>query len=352
MTEPTYEMMTIDPERYERVDLPLFRAELDDFLPDTVHDFHVHVNLAQYCPEPSEETKRTNWPSAIPRHFPAEHMMDIQRKLFPERKTRSLAFASPSPDNNLMALNSYLSRAAAQSPEMDALYVARPYESPESVAEKLKQGGFLGLKPYMGLASHIADVNDVRIDDYFPPAHQQLAHELGLIVMLHIPGLERLRDPITHADLRRISGTYPNMKLCIAHIGRAYTVSYGQPGLEALQDIEGLYYDFSANPNEDVIELALRMVGPDRLLYGSDLPILLMRGVREYDGDRYINFTDADYPWNTNRKPAEVEANYTFYVYEQLLSFKRAALKVGLSSEQVARVMHGNADDLVASVSL
>jgi uncharacterized protein len=235
---------------------------------------------------------------------------------------------------------------------MDALYVVRPYESPEALADKLRQGGFLGLKPYMGLASHIADVNDVRIDDYFPPAHQQLAHELGLIVMLHIPGLERLRDRNTHADLRRISRTYPNIKLCIAHIGRAYTVSFGKPGLEALQDVEGLYYDFSANLNEEVIELALRLVGPDRILYGSDLPILLMRGVREYDGDRYINFTDADYPWNTNRKSPEVEAGYTLYIYEQLLSFKRAAQRVGLSPEQVARVMYGNAHDLVDSVNL
>jgi len=329
-------MMDIDPERYERVDLPLFSEHLDPFLPDAVFDAHVHVNLGQYSPEPDEETKRKNWPSAVPRHFPAEHMMYIQHRLFPGRKTRSLAFAMPNPENNLVALNRHVSESARASDEMDGLYVPRPYESPEKLEQVIREGGFRGLKPYMGLANHIADVNEVRIDDYLPPEHQQL----------------RLRDPNTHDDLRRITRSYPNVKLVIAHIGRAYTMSFAEPGLQALADVESLYYDFSANLNEDVIELALRTVGPRRLLYGSDLPILLMRGVREYDGDKYINFTDADYPWNTNRKSPEVEAGYTFYVYEQLFSFKRAAQRVGLGAADVARVMYENAAELVDAVEV
>ncbi len=352
MADQPYPMMDIDPERYERVDLPLFSEHLDPFLPDAVFDAHVHVNLGQYSPEPDEETKRKNWPSAVPRHFPAEHMMYIQHRLFPGRKTRSLAFAMPNPENNLVALNRHVSESARASDEMDGLYVPRPYESPEKLEQVIREGGFRGLKPYMGLANHIADVNEVRIDDYLPPEHQQLAHDMGLIVMLHIPGLERLRDPNTHDDLRRITRSYPNVKLVIAHIGRAYTMSFAEPGLQALADVESLYYDFSANLNEDVIELALRTVGPRRLLYGSDLPILLMRGVREYDGDKYINFTDADYPWNTNRKSPEVEAGYTFYVYEQLFSFKRAAQRVGLGAADVARVMYENAAELVDAVEV
>ena len=352
MADQPYPMMDIDPERYERVDLPLFSEHLDPFLPDAVFDAHVHVNLGQYSPEPDEETKRKNWPSAVPRHFPAEHMMYIQHRLFPGRKTRSLAFAMPNPENNLIALNRHVAESARASDEMDGLYVPRPYETPEALERTIREGGFLGLKPYMGLANHIADVNEVRIDDYLPPEHQQLAHNMGLIVMLHIPGLERLRDPNTHDDLRRITRAYPNMKLVIAHIGRAYTMSFAEPGLQALADVESLYYDFSANLNEDVIELALRTVGPRRLLYGSDLPILLMRGVREYDGDKYINFTDADYPWNTNRKSPEVEAGYTFYVYEQLLSLKRAAERAGLGAADVARVMYENAAELVDAVEL
>lgn len=342
-------MMGIDPEKYETVDMPFFMENLDDFLPDTVYDFHLHVNLAEHAPEPDEETKRTNWPAAVPRHFPAEHMLDVQHKLFPGRNIGALAFASPNPNNNLQALNQYMSEKSRELDEMDALYVVRPYQSAERLEGIIRDGGFLGLKPYMGLASHISNINMVRIDDYLPPAHQQLAHDMGLIVILHIPGLERLRDPQTVADLKRMRATYPNMKLVVAHIGRAYTMTYAEPGLDMLEDVD-LYYDFSANMNEDVIELALRKIGPDRLIYGSDFPILLMRGVREYAGDKYINFTSEPYAWNTNRKSPEEEAQYTYYIYEELAAFKRAAKKVGLNADDVAKVMYGNAHKLVNAV--
>lgn len=100
------------------------------------------------------------------------------------------------------------------------------------------------------------------------------------------------------------------------------------------------------------IELALREVGPERLLYGSDLPVALMRGVREYRGDEYINFSDGAYTWNTpeRRKPATAEAGYTLYLYEELRAFRQAAQRVGLTREQVAGVMGGNARRLVAAV--
>lgn len=351
MSEETQpEMMGIDPEKYEKVDLPFFMEHFDDFLPDTIYDIHLHLNLEEHCAPVSGEAKLNNWPSAVPRHFPAEHMMDVQHKLFPGRKTGTLAFTSPNPKNNLVALNHYVGQMAAEYDEIDALYVVSPYQSPDMLEKIIREGGFLGLKPYMGMATHIADVNDVRIDDYLPPAQRQLADDMGLIVMLHIPGLERLRDPNTIADLKRIRRDYPNIKLVIAHIGRAYTITFGKPGLEALADVEGIYYDFSANMNEEVIELALRLIGPEHVCYGSDNPIFLMRGMRETDGDRYINFTSEPYPWNTDRKPPEVEAKYTFYIYEELLAFKNAALRVGLGADDVARVMYANAHELIADV--
>lgn len=114
MSVPEPEMMGIDPERYENVDLPLFMAELDDFLPDTVYDFHVHVGQEEHHVPFSEETKRTLWPAAIPRHFPAEQLMDVQHRLFPGRKTGTLGFAMPNPENNLQALNEYVSQQAKQ----------------------------------------------------------------------------------------------------------------------------------------------------------------------------------------------------------------------------------------------
>ena len=72
----------------------------------------------------------------------------------------------------------------------------------------------------------------------------------------------------------------------------------------------------------------------------TDLPITLIRGVREYVGERYINFTDAPYSWNTDRKSPEGEARYTFFLYEELRALITALGRVGMGK---AAILYSNA---------
>ena len=63
---------------------------------------------------------------------------------------------------------------------------------------------------------------EVRIFDYLTHEHMEVMNELGGIVMLHIPRSLRLRDPVNLAQMLEIDEKYPNAKVIIAHIGRAY----------------------------------------------------------------------------------------------------------------------------------
>jgi hypothetical protein len=74
--------------------------------------------------------------------------------------------------------------------------------------------------------------------------------------------------------------------------------------------------------------------------------------LRRHEGDTYTNYSDGDYTWNTPEKrlPAEIEQQYTLYLYEELRAFKQAAMQVGLTPAQVEGVMNGNARALVAEV--
>ena len=40
--------------------------------------------------------------------------------------------------------------------------------------------------------------------------------------MLHIPRSKRFRDPVNLARIREIKKSYPNVKLIVAHVRRAY----------------------------------------------------------------------------------------------------------------------------------
>jgi hypothetical protein len=338
----------VDLQRYASVDLPLFREQLDGFLPDEVYDCHVHLIAPEHTTPPTPEQIAESWAYEAPHELTLEQLTGVQSLIFPGRRVRSLAFASPAPNVDISAGNRYVAGAIA-SGQADGLLVTRPEWPVEQVREQMLRGGFLGFKPYPGLVGTRAD--DVPLEAFFPPDHQALADELGLIVMLHIGRPERLRDPDNLREIRELRTTRPNLRLILAHIGRAYTLSYAAPGLQALSDLPDVYYDFAMNLNAEVMALTLQTIGPRRLLYGSDLPIALMRGVREHDGDCYINFSDGDYHWNTpdrRKSPAE-EARYSLYLYEELLAFQEAARQVGLSPEDVAAIMGGTARELVAA---
>ena len=338
----------IDPQRYESVDRRVFAEEFDDFLPAEVYDAHVHLHIPENG-VPSAEAIAESWASEAPHALSREQLAEVQRLLFPGRRTRSLVFANPSKWADIPAANAYVAGAVAAG-ESDALLVTRPEWSADEVQRLLEAGGFIGFKPYPGLVGGRFDEN-VALEDFLPPAHQALADKLGLIVVLHLPRPERLRDPRNQAEVRRMVETYPHLRLIIAHIGRAYTMSFAEPGLQALHDLP-VHWDFAMNLNADVLELAMQMVGPERLLYGSDLPIALMRGMRRHQGDEYLNYSDGDYRWNTpdRRQPPEVEAGYTLYLYEELRAFKQAAQRMGWGRAEVSRVMNDNARALVASV--
>lgn len=340
----------IDPDRYQRVDLPIFREEFDGFLPPSIYDAHVHVALPEHVPAVPQEAIKDSWASEAPRHLSLAQLAEVQGQFFPGRTTRSLAFTMPTTYADLEAGNAYIASGIAAG-SIDGLLVTRPEWPADRVRTLIREGGFLGFKPYPGLVGSRSD-DTVCIDDYFPPAHQEIADELGLIALIHLPRPERLRDPRNLAELHQLVARRPHIRVIVAHIGRSYTMSFAEPGLAALRDLPGLYHDFAMNLNPEVIELALREIGPGRLLYGSDLPVCLMRGVREYDGDSYLNFSDGDYQWNTpdKRKSPEEEARYTLYIYEELRAFKQAAQSAGLSAAEVAAVMGGNAEGLVAEI--
>lgn len=337
----------IDRERYERVDRHVFGKEFEDFLPPEIYDIHVHLHVPEHG-RPTPEAIKESWAAEALQGLSREQLSQVQGLLLPGRATRSLVFANPSTWVDIEAANAYVAEAIAAG-EAEGLLVTRPEWPADQVRALLNKGGFIGLKPYPGLVGGRFDEN-VSLGDFLPPHHQELADELGLIIMLHLPRPERLRDPRNQAEVRRMVDRHPGIRLIIAHIGRAYTIGFAEPGLEALHDLP-VYWDFAMNLNAEVIELAMQTLGPQRLLYGSDLPVALMRGMRRHQGDEYINYSDGDYTWNTpeRRQPPEVEAQYTLYLYEELRAFKTAAERVGWGRPEVSRVMNDNARELVAA---
>lgn len=324
----------------------LVYEELSRWLPERILDCHVHVSLAENCGPVSDDRKSELWAVEAGVFQSWKRLRDSYAALFPGREVDVLAFGGVYREQKIECDNAYLLDGLADpANRARGLFVTRPEWSADRIAEAMSQG-FLGIKPYPDLAPQGAA--DASIYDFVPREHLAMVDRLGGVMMLHLPRRDRLSDPDNIRELKEIRQAYPSIRLIVAHIGRSYCLPTVREGLPHFADDPGIYFDTAANLNADVFQFALETIGPKRVLYGSDLPVMMMRGMREHVGTSYINYTDGPYSWNTNRKSQEEEAEYTFYLYEELRALITAVERAGMGKAEFASVMYSNAAELLA----
>jgi predicted TIM-barrel fold metal-dependent hydrolase len=264
-----------------------------------------------------------------------------------------MVFGWPERDVNLGKTNHYTSQVARKH-NLPSLVVTTPEWSAEELERQVRDGGFLGLKPYLAFApAHLAK-DEITIFDFLPHHQLKLADAYGWIIMLHIPRPARLRDPINLEQLLEIERLYPNLHLIIPHIGRAYCVTDIGDGFEVLRDTERMLFDISANTNAEVFERFLRTFGPRRVMFGSDLPILRMRMRRICENGVYINLVPPGLYGDLGDDPhmrevgQEEGSQLSLFLYEELLAFRHAAVAVGLGGADLEDVFYNNAARLIA----
>lgn len=336
-------------------DRRIYEEQIRDFLPDQIIDIHTHVWRRDLDPEvPSvraAEKRTVTWPSLVAADNSIEDLRETYRLLFPGKEVTPLIFGAGRAEL-LPARNAYVRKCAAET-GYPALYYSRPTQSPDEIEEQIRAGGFLGLKSYLSLAPAYLPGKEIRIFDFFPKRQLERLNQMGGAVMLHVPRDGRLRDPVNLGQILELKREFPRVRLIVAHIGRAYVESDVGGAFETLSECKDLLFDFSANCCEYAITRLLEAVGPGRVMFGSDLPILRMRTRRIEENGTYINLVPPGLYGDPAQDPhlREVSAGeaekITFFMYEEILAFRRAAEKLGLSREDVERVFCRNARELL-----
>jgi predicted TIM-barrel fold metal-dependent hydrolase len=342
------------PVKVKDVDKTYYDEHLANFIPRRVIDVHTHVWLASFMKETSEESRSVKWPSLVAKDNPIEDLLRTYQLMLPRQQVTPLVFSLPDRHIDLGRSNGYVSQVAREH-DLPSLIVSVPEWSAEELERRVRDGGFLGLKPYLDFApAHIATA-DITIFDFLPHHHLEAADAHGWIVMLHIPRPGRLKDPVNLAQLLEIERRYPDVHLVVPHIGRAYCVTDIGDGFDVLRDTERMIFDFSASTNAQVFERFLRAFGPGRVMFGSDLPILRMRMRRICENDTYINMVPPGLYGDLSGDPHMREVSeeegrkLSFFLYEELLAFRRAAEAVGLNDADLEDVFFNNARRLIES---
>lgn len=340
---PLFEVKTVDSNFYEN--------SLRNFLPNRIFDVHVHIWHNKLMKGREDYSRIVKWPSLVAGDNPVEDLLETYRLLFPGKKVTPLVFANLGDRSALEGLNAYVSKSAKKHP-IPALIFAVPEWKGKELEEKILAGGFCGTKVYLQYAPLYIPTDEIRIFDFIPHHQLEILDDHGWILMLHIPRPARLKDPVNLAQMVEIEKRYPRVKLIIAHVGRAYCNEDAGNAFEVLAQTKNVMFDISANTNAWVFERLIKAVGPKRILFGSDLPITRMRMRRICEKGIYVNlvpkglYGDVSGDKHMREVGGQEAERLTFFLYEEIDAFRRAAEATGLTKEDIEDIFYHNAFNL------
>ncbi len=311
------------------VDRILLAEVSEGFLPDEVFDIHAHVM------EPSSYA-----PTTLGAHLngwtisPARYREAMELVLPGRRLTGALFFPFPARDHDRSAINRWMYEELAKQPasfHARGLALVSPTDDPRPLEEAMADGRCVGLKTYHYYTGR-ADTSQVAVEEFTPEWMWRLCHQHGAILMIHLMRDAAVSDPENRDSLLRLSERYPNCQVILAHVARSFNHRTAR-GLRALAHRPNIYVDTSAIAESENIRLALEVLGPQRVLYGSDYPISHVRGRCVTVGDQMLWLYAEE-----NKAPA-----MTLVAIESLIALRFACTQLGLRTKEVRGIFRDNA---------
>jgi uncharacterized protein len=338
---------------YNSCDRSFYEKNIKRYLPEKMIDIHTHIWLKGHIGQMTAAPARTvAWPSMVAADNSVEDLIQTYLILFPGKTVTPMVFSQVVPECDLQSGNEYVRDCAAKH-GFPSLMVMRPELDADEMEKSIKAKGFNGIKVYLTFSKAYIPEKEIRIYDFVPHHQLEVLNRRGLILMLHIPRDGRLGDPVNLEQLAEIDREYPDISVIIAHVGRAYCPEDVKNAFEVLTKTNNLLFDISANTNPEVFEKLINFIGPKRILFGSDLPVLRMRSGRICENGRYINLVPKGFYGDVSKDlhMREIDGpdaqKLTFLLYEEIDAFRRASEKCGLDHKDIEDIFYNNARRII-----
>lgn len=246
--------------------------EFSKWLPNEIVDAHVHSNTRSQCNFIEDSFRKyamTTFPwFEITKHF------KINRIFYPEKRVRMLLFPMPFRGINYRAANNYISRQAIKNPLIIPILYGLPDDFHYTIS-KLKSGNFYGLKIYPAYFSPPVQ----KISEYFPKQILKHCEEMSIPIILHLPQ----RVVKCKKELNTIAKKFSELKIVLAHMGLVYfPLRFVKKVFSLLSQCHSnIYLDTAMVTSADVFKIALDTFGYHRIIFGTDQPFNLIRGLRD-----------------------------------------------------------------------
>ncbi len=335
----------MDPENYER---KIYESEFRGWLPGRILDAHVHIFRRDSFPDGFKFPAKSIYGKFGFQHT-VEQFESIAANLLPEHTVYSLSFGHPD-------IAADIEKAAAYTAEISdnirrfGLTLVAPDNPVGDVRRRILEYKLLGYKPYRDLVRG-KPYDEVAIFDMISREQMDLANELGLVIVFHIPRKGRLADPDNQREMVELCNRYPNAKIVWAHIGRAYCMRNVIGFLDGIASCPNAYLDTAMVNHAGVLEYAFRHFPRERILFGSDAPISWLLGKSVEINNQYAYIMGEDYAIGSAVYDAGHVVRFTSFFYEQLRGIKEAAEKAGLDRTEIENFFFNNAYGLLRKVA-
>ncbi len=313
-------------------DRKLLHRALDGFVPAKVFDVHAHLfHSRHFAPGKRPEFLDEN------RGYGLADFQAAMQLWMPGRKVEGLFFGYPSAENDRVGENAWLKSQIDLTTNSRALVLVAPTDDPAEVRRLMSTGVFVGIKPYR-LYADVPDTKEAEIESFAPEWMWEVCHDHDGVMMLHIMLADGITDPRNVEALQRLCRRYPRCKLVLAHVARSFNYRHAREGLHHLVDLDNVVVDTSAVTQAGAFRAAIEILGPQRVLWGSDYMVSELRGscITQGDGFTWIH------PEITGDK-LTIFGQYTTVGIESLLCLREACEDTGMTQGDLEDIFRENA---------
>jgi len=329
-------------------DIEIYENKIKNFLPEHIIDSHVHLWLKEHVL--FKEAKPDNSFSDFNTfgQFSFEEFSLSTSEIFQDKKYTGIFFGNPLGQIDIEKVNKYILKLAETGEY--CLYIPGAEDKLDGETFNKVKGfkNFLGFKPYPSLAKKGS--NEVSIHEFLNEHVLDYANSKGLLILLHLPRKKRLADKRNQEEVRYLTKKYPNVKFLLAHLGRAYCLGDISDAVKQVSKIENLFFEISFVNDWEIFELVIKKIGCKKIIFGSDMPVCLMKGKNICINDNHYFVTEKPFTWSISNN--DMQLNFTFFIYEQIREFIKALNKSGLYKDEVLEdVFYGNIKKLIDSLA-
>lgn len=311
--------------------------DLAEFVPQRVFDAHAHLYRTCDLPQPPPDLLSEGPDRATPRVWRAR----LERQVGRGRVAGGLIMPFPVPACDIARLNRRLLEDLERDEECVGGALVAPDSDRDELAEVLEHPRMVALKPYHVFSARSA-TQDSTPDEFLPRWAWEVAHQRGLVIVLHLVRHQALNDPRNQRIIVEMCRRYSNARLQLAHAARGFHPPNTLRGLRSLEGLDNVWFDTAGICESAALVAILRSFGPERLMFGSDFPVCEIRGRCVSVGDGFLWLYPETLDWEAQHPPVRP----TLVGLEALRALRDAADMAGLRGPQVRQVFHDTARDL------